>query len=145
MANNKRGGGRPTKFNRETADKIVALVRAGNYLETAALACGVSVSAVRHWMREARHLKTGAKREFLTAVREASAQAQIDDMRTITMSSSGDWRAAAWRLEHRWPQTYAKKTKHQVSGPKGGPVQVETRTADEMTDDELAAIAAKGA
>jgi transposase len=142
MASRKRG--RPTKLTKDVHDTIVALVRAGNYLETAALSCGVDVVTVRNWMREGKRNKSGVRHDFFSAVRAASASAQVDDMSTIAMAASADWRAAAWRLEHRWPQKYARKTtKHEVTGKGGGPVLV-TKSADEMTDDELAAIAMKG-
>lgn len=144
MGKNK--GGRPTKLTPEIHEKIVSLMRAGNYLETAALACGLKPHTVRSWLREAANQKSGAKRKFLIAVREAMAEPETRDMSVIDIAASSDWRAAAWRLEHRYPQRFSKKTvKNQVSGPKGGPVVVESKTADEMSDDELAAIAAKAA
>ncbi|TDD73383.1 hypothetical protein E1293_31475 [Actinomadura darangshiensis] len=36
-----------------------------------------------------------------------------------------DWRAAAWVLERRHPDGFARPSQLQVSGPDGGPVEIE--------------------
>lgn len=145
MAEQRKKMGRPSKFSKEVAEQIVELVRQGNYIETAALYCGLKPGTVRQWMKEGAKFQTGVKRDFLLALRKAAAEPEVEDMSVIKAAAYSDWRAAAWRLEHRYPQRYARKTtKHQVTGAKGGPVVVETKSADEMSDDELAAIAARG-
>jgi transposase len=41
---------RPTKLTKDKADKIVELVRAGNYAETSATVAGVGISTFYTWM-----------------------------------------------------------------------------------------------
>lgn len=119
-------GGRPTKLTNEVQRIIVDLVRRGNYLDTAAMHAGVERSTLRKWMQRGRSSKSGLYRRFFLAVNKAAAFPEVSDMEVIRKAASSDWRAAAWRLEHRYPQRYAKKTtKHEVTGTRGGPVQTD--------------------
>jgi len=43
---------RPTLLTPELSDQLCELLEAGNYLETAAEACGISVKTVYQWLRK---------------------------------------------------------------------------------------------
>jgi transposase len=117
-------GGRPSKLTPEMHEAVIELLRRGNYLETAALAVGVDKATIRLWCAKGKEAKSGKYRKFYAAVREAIARAEVRDLDVINQSTSSDWRAAAWRLEHRYPQRWGKraKTKHEVTGKGGAPL-----------------------
>lgn len=135
MTKKKRGRGRPTKLTDEVASSVLDLLRRGNYLETAAIMSGVDPSTVRGWLKRGREAKSGAYRDFFAAVRRAIVRPEIEDTETIRKAAASDWRAAAWRLEHRYPQRWARKTtKHEVTGKGGSPLQEGPRTVIYLPD-----------
>src|ERR1044072_5128136 len=50
----KRTVGRPTQLTRALVERVCRYVRGGNYVETAAAACGVAKQTLYNWMRVAR-------------------------------------------------------------------------------------------
>ena len=100
--------GRP-KLDPATTERVVSLIRAGNYLEVAATASGIHRSTLYRWMRQGRDQKRGRYRKFLTAVEKAQAEAESRDVALIAKAASEDWKAAAWRLERKAPRRYAAR------------------------------------
>jgi len=102
--------GRPTKYNDEVVSKILAFVRAGNYVETAAVAAGINKDTLYDWLRR------GAKNEqpfkdFSDACERAMAEADMIDLSDISKAArAGSWQAAAWRLERRNPKQFGRTT-----------------------------------
>lgn len=114
------------------------MIQAGNFLETAAAYVGISVSTLRDWIRrgerEAQRLSTkNAKSnkteepylEFSAAIKKAQAEGEIRDVLLIGNAAREAWQAAAWRLERRFPDRWGRKGKLELSGPSGGPIEVE--------------------
>lgn len=115
--------GRPTKMNEVVADKILNAVRAGNYIETAAAHAGITKETLYAWLRRAaaeqeRVMKNpGAKIrkseapfvQFSDAVNKAFADAEIRDVTLIANAATSDWKAAAWRLERKFPDRWGRK------------------------------------
>lgn len=114
--------GRPSKLTPELQERVCDLLKRGNYLETAALRTGIDRTTIRNWMRKGRSAKSGAYRDFFIAVEEASVYAETADMETIRKAAGVDWRAAAWRLEHRYPQRFKRTERHEVTGKRGAPL-----------------------
>src|SRR6185295_15668449 len=53
--------------------------------------------------------------DFLESVTRARGQGVVTDLLTISHAvRAGDWHAAAWRLQHRYPQDYGANLK--ISG-----------------------------
>src|SRR6267142_3601228 len=100
--------GRP-KLDPATTQRIVDLIRAGNYLEVAATAAGIHRSTLYRWLRHGREQKRGRYRMFLSQVEKAQAEAESRDVALIAKAASEDWRAAAWRLERKAPRRYGPK------------------------------------
>ena len=98
--------GRPTALAPDLAAQIVAAVRDGNYLETAAALVGLSRSTLFDWLRRGAREANGPYFEFSVALRRAQAEADAADLARIQLAGRGDWRAAAWRLQHRNPARY---------------------------------------
>lgn len=116
--------GRPTKLTDEVREHIADLIRRGNYLSVAATRAGVDRGTVRRWLRQGREARTGKYFEFRRAVEEAIVFAEVNDVEIIRKAAaSGDWRAAAWRLEHRYPQRYKRPSRHEVTGKHGAPLE----------------------
>ena len=105
--------GRP-KLEPALTEKIVSLVRAGNYLETAATTAGIHRTTLHRWMRLGRDQKRGRYRKFLTAVEKAQAESESRDVALIAKAASGDWKAAAWRLERKAPRRYGPRVQKAV-------------------------------
>lgn len=101
---------RPTKLTREVVDRIVMLIRAGNYLETAAAAAGVDRVTLFRWLRRGTTDDgTELEHELSYGVIKASAEAEARDVALIAKAASEDWRAAAWRLEKRHQDRWGGK------------------------------------
>ena len=97
------------KLDPVLAQRIVDLVRAGNYLEVAATAAGIHRSTLHRWLRHGKSQQRGRFRRFLTAMEKAQAEAESRDVALIARAAGEDWRAAAWRLERKQPRRYGPR------------------------------------
>jgi transposase-like protein len=130
----KRGKGRPTKFSDEIAQKIITLVRAGNYMETAAATAGITKQTLYDWLKQGANQKRGKFKDFSDAVMRAVGEAEAIDISTIGKAAqNGDWRAAAWRAERRNPKRWGRKDRIDI-----GPVNPK-----DLTEEELEALVAE--
>lgn len=150
-------GGRPTKLTPELQDEIVKVIRAGNYIETAAAYVGLSKNTIYDWMkrgaREKQRIaleprKKPSKKElpyleFSDAIQKALAHSEVRDVAIIGKAAEENWQAAAWRLERKFPDRWGRKDKTQIehSGKDGGPIETshtEKLDLSSLTDKELA-------
>ena len=142
--------GRPTKLNAEVQEKIVNLVRTGNYPEVAAQAAGISGKTYYEWMKRGED-EAGIYREFRKAVKEAQAAAESHAVTIIRKAAlDGSWQAAAWFLERSKAERWRRKENVELTGKDGGPVKSQVVGDDgreQVTSmiDELAARRAKKA
>jgi len=140
--------GRPTKLTPEVQEKIVSLVRAGNYPEVAAQAAGISGKTYYEWLRRGES-EDGIYREFRQAVKEAQAAAESHAVTIIRKAAlDGSWQAAAWFLERSKAERWRRKENVELTGKDGGPVKsqvVGDAGREQVTSmiDELAARRAK--
>lgn len=121
----KRKRGRPTKLTPELIERVASVVRVGNYLDTAARYCGIDKVTFYSWMKRGHAQKSGLFRDFLNALEEAQAAADVRDHAHIAQASKKDWRASAEHLRLRNQSRY-NRSRMEVSGPDGSPVQVES-------------------
>ncbi|TCW39174.1 hypothetical protein EDC32_102420 [Laceyella sacchari] len=102
--------GRPTKLTPALQEKIVMMIRGGNYIETAAAYAGISKQTLYNWLRRGARQKSGQYREFALAVEQALAEAEMRDLALIEQAArDGKWQAAAWRLERRFPKRWGRQ------------------------------------
>lgn len=131
--------GRPTKATPERIEAICHLLAKGNTRTTAAAMCDVARGTLWRWMAE--------DETFRDAVEKAESDAQKTLLHRILMSAEtgmtvtrqngdtveypGQWTAAAWILERRWPELYGRRdtNKVELTGRDGGPIE----TADVPT------------
>ena len=112
-------GGRPTKLTREVIEKIAELVRAGNYMVTAAAYVGVNRDTLYAWLRRGAAARSGLYREFSDSIGVALAGAEIDPLKLITEAGQKEWRALAWRLERRYPDRWGRLERIEHTGADG--------------------------
>lgn len=107
-----RGIGRPSALTPETKEKFLAALRVGSYLQDAADYAGIGRSTAMQWMAKGR---AGTKPEyvdFVEAVEGALSASITTDLAEIAKAAkAGDWRASAWRLEHRHPTKFGPQVK----------------------------------
>lgn len=101
-----------TKLTAETRETIALLIRAGNTVDIAAEAVGISKRTFHNWMNRGEIAPPGdALRLFFDAVEAARDQAEASQVATVAQAArNGSWRASAWLLERRWPERWAKAT-----------------------------------
>lgn len=86
----------------EREKKILRLLRAGNQLNTAAMASGVLPSTVEEWAR--------ADPAFAEKLMVAQAQAEIKCLELVMGHAEKKWEAAAYVLERRYPSNWKQRT-----------------------------------
>jgi transposase len=132
--------GRPTLATEEVCSRVIALIQAGNYIETAASSVGISKSTLFLWLkrgaRERRRMeRTGTKAnkrelrfvEFSDAIERAQAESETTDVLLIGKAAMSVWQAAAWRLERKHPDRWGRHERHEVTGKDGGPIETQAK------------------
>ena len=149
--------GRPTKCTDEVIERFAAYMAAGLYAEEAADLVGITPMTARRWLHWGEEALEEAgndldkvpaeKRQyalFCATVRAKAAAAVARNVALIqeaaTTNREGDWRAAAWFLEHRRPDTWGRReVRQELSGRDGEPLAVKlTLVPIHGPDDPLA-------
>lgn len=94
--------GRPIGLTPDVAQRVVEQLRATGDLQTALASVGVCRRTFQRWMRR----DDPGARDFRARVEQARAQVEASNVLSITRASRADWRAAAWMLEHEFPQRW---------------------------------------
>ena len=130
---------RPTKLTPELQEDILKIIRSGNYIETACAFVGINKSTFYDWLKRGAREKDRLEKnprarirksekiyvEFSNAVEKALAHAEIRDVAIIGKAAEENWKAAAWRLERKFPERWGRKEKYSLehSGIAGGPIE----------------------
>jgi hypothetical protein len=101
----RRGPGRPPKLNADVVGKILMAVRAGNYPEVAARWAGISAATYYRWCKDPRPPFVA----FRAALDMADAECEAMVIGNLFRLSRTSKRAAAFLLERRWPEKWAKR------------------------------------
>ena len=112
----KHPGGCPTTRTPLARERILEAIRLGSTYELAAYYGGMSYQTFNEWVK--------ADVEFSDAVKEAEGEAALKWLKKIeSAANQGNWFAAAWKLERRYPNQYGRTvTQTEVTGKDGGPV-----------------------
>jgi hypothetical protein len=113
---------RPTKLTRETHDRIVLAVRAGNYLIAAAAAAGVSEATLHRWLTDSRPLYRALRDDVARAAAEAEVQTVALILRSAALSPAQGWKWLERRHRDRWGLAGAQAV---PPPPEEPPAQVE--------------------
>ena len=127
--------GRHSKLTDPTWARIKRSVELGNYAKTAAMAAGIGEQTYHRWRRQGAQDREEGRRTRMARFDEdleaAEAQAELHHLRLVTQAAAGtptkpgDWKAAAWLLERKHPDKFARRTANELSGPNGGPIQMD--------------------
>jgi transposase len=112
--------------------RLIELLEAGLPVTMATAASGIGRTSFYKWM---------ADPKFAEQVEAAQARAVaplLDRIRTA--ADNGQWQAAAWILERRWPGEFGRRDRLQTENT--GPLEVIVRRMDSLSDDQLERIAA---
>ena len=118
---------RPTKLTPETQDKIVSAISAGNYYEAACGYAGISYSVFRDWMIAGQETKDGVRKktkgnkvflEFLDAVEQAEAEAEVRVVAQWQKNIPNSWQAARDFLARRHPTRWMNKEGREIEDSK---------------------------
>ena len=112
--------GRHTKLTPEVQDAICANLAEGIYVETACILAGVCKATFYKWKTRG---EAGEQPyvDFVDAVTRAEAEAERRAIAHIQRAGEEDPRHLEWWLERKHSDRWARREKHEVSGPGGGP------------------------
>lgn len=107
---------RRSKYSPEVVQRIVQAIGLGATYDLAAKYGGVSIDTFNVWR--------DSKSEFSDALKEAEGRAVVGWLAKIEKAATdGNWQAAAWKLERRYPHDYGRRVQEHT-GKDGGPVAV---------------------
>lgn len=129
------GAGRPIELTPAKIASVVMALNDGAYIETAAALAGISKQTFYQWLKQGAKAEAGIFRQFSDAVQKAIADAEMNDLRTIKKASRKNWKAAAWRLERRFPSRWAP-AKVQAHDDEGTTQQEGLRLSYALDDDD---------
>jgi len=108
--------GRPSKLTPEVKARLVEAFQKGAYDDDACRYAGIHPSTFYRWIERGTVEPKGEYCEFREAVETAQAEGIIIDLSAIVSAvKSGDWRAAAWKLEHKEPAKYGNRERLDIT------------------------------
>lgn len=123
---------RPYKLTKEVEETILRHLRTGAFAKHACQAAGIEHRTFKYWLERG---ETGEKPYAAFAVKVMRVQAEdaIRGQSIITRAQmgkiDGDWKAAAWNLERKYPKEYGQAAMQAAAG-------VTVRTAPAQGDDD---------
>lgn len=97
---------RKSKLTPEVQERIVQAISMGATYELASQFGGIHYDTFNEWMK--------GKPDFSEAVKAAEGRAVVGWLAKIEKAASdGNWQAAAWKLERRYPENYGR-TDHRL-------------------------------
>jgi len=140
-------GGRPTKLTDSLMVQLVALIADGMTYHLAAEACGISHETLRQWLRKG---ESGEQPyvALVASLQRAQALGAHALLVKVTAAADTDWKAAAWLLERRHPESYAKQRPQDQTPPQPQQhlhvhILAEAQRAGIISDDQIAMIDAQ--
>ena len=103
-----------TKYTPETVKRITDAIKLGATYKLASAYGGITFQTFNLWREQ--------KPAFAARIAEAEGKAAVKWLAKIEQAASdGNWQAAAWKLERRYPQDYGR-TVQEHQGKDGGPI-----------------------
>ena len=107
--------GRKTKLTPELQEEITKRIKAGNYIQVACEAIGISHTTYFNWIKKGEEGKSPYV-EFLKAIKKAEAEAHVNCVAIIASHATEQWQAAAWLLERKYPDKWGRRDKLDIKG-----------------------------
>ena len=109
--------GYPPKFSVEVGKKIIDSLQAGNYPPVAVAAGGVGLTAHYAWIKRGKAEGSGPYKDYADGVAAAHGVSEQRYVYLIAKASATTWQAAAWMLERRYHERWAKRDRIEVEKP----------------------------
>lgn len=124
--------GRPTKLTPKLQERICEFIRGGNYITTSCEACGISTVIYNDWK------KRGERGEepflsFLNAIKKAEVDCETRLLAIVDKAAEKNWPAAMTIMERRNPEKWGRRTRQEIVGRGGGPVEFKVVYDDDET------------
>ena len=135
---------RPTKLTPEVLRTLTFALGEGASVAHACDYAGIDEATYHRWMQRGAEAADGDELfgEFCEAVTRARGHGIVTDLCAISDAvRCHDWRAAAWRLQHRYPAEYGAKV--QISGDEANPLRVLHDLPQEQLDARIQALLAQ--
>lgn len=108
--------GRPSKLTPEVKARLIEAFEKGAYDDDACHYAGIHKSTFYRWIERGNMEAKGEYRDFCDAVECSQAEGIIIDLSAIVSAvKAGDWRAAAWKLEHKEPTKYGNRERLDIT------------------------------
>ena len=108
---------RPTKYTEDTIKRLEQAIGLGAPYVQACGYAGISFQTFNEWR--------DSKPEFSDRLQKAEGEAVVGWLRKIeSAAETGNWQAAAWKLERRYPQDYGRRETHEHTGKDGAPLTI---------------------
>lgn len=101
--------GRPSKYTPEILLKTKELIELGLNYQDVCDSIGITRETFSQWQKK--------YSDFSDTVRVANAKVKEIALKSLRVGEMKDWKAAAWRLERRWPDEYKEKKEVEVTKP----------------------------
>jgi len=127
--------GRPTKLTADVQQTLAFALAEGATVEHACDYASLTPRTFYNWMQrgESREEQEDLYVQFFHTITRARGQGVITDLCAISDAvRAHDWRAAAWRLQHRYPQDYGAKLT--IQGDADHPLRVYHEMPQEQLD-----------
>lgn len=124
--------GRPSKFNATTKRAILDAIRCGNYVVTACQAAGIGTSTLTMWRSKAEEEQSTKAEvhpfsDFMAEMAAAEAACEKEVVRKVHKATTDDPELGLKLLARRHPERWGDRTRTELSGPGGKPIQVEQK------------------
>lgn len=106
------GKGRTEKLTQDGIHTAIKYCRAGLPDYQIAAILGVTRETYSRWIN---HPKTENQRQLAHALKKADAEREANLVSRIMRASDDTWQAAAWLLERKYPERYARPTRPEDS------------------------------
>ena len=121
--------GRPRKaLDQDRVDRVLQGIKLGLPFVHACARAGISHDTFARW----RKLSAA---DFADAVKNAEAQAIARNVTVIQKAAGTSWQAAAWWLERRHPQDFAKTERLQHAGAERKEIKIKVVYEDDVIND----------
>lgn len=117
--------GRPAKLTPRVQASLVRDLKAGLTRACACVRAGITYATLKTWVHRGRKggKDNAAYSTFLAAVKKAEQDAVARNVGVIQKAARKTWQAAAWWLERKAPQDWARTERQEVTGKGGKAIQ----------------------
>lgn len=130
---------RKSKLSKERIESVCKYIKLGLPQKVAAAYSGINEATFYRWMERGESNPKSMYGEFCEAVKRAVAESEATLVANIRLAANktASWQAAAWMLERRFPDRWARIEKREISGNLGHDVKYSDEEALKAYEDEL--------